>query len=149
MSRTRESFASRSPIEDRTGQLSHQRFYKNDVYHKRNTAFVRAGTYDGIYERSKQYFEKAAKHKDLIGVSKSYFGIANVHGLQGKKDRACEWYDKSLEIYYEAKNRDPDVRVPTLTGFKDMPKWWRLLKGTDACETKTVVFKRPYLWTTP
>jgi tetratricopeptide (TPR) repeat protein len=113
--------------------------YKFNCYHTKweKQLLETTGTHEKAYERSRENFQKAAelyeKHKDFMGVSQSYFGIGNVYGIQGDKQRACAFYDKSLAIYNEGKAQNPNARINILTGFRDFPTMIQGFKNENGC----------------
>ena len=113
-------------------------FYKNDLYHgKFKRYFESAGTYDGTYERSLENFQKVlelyAKYNDYPGVTKSSFGLANVYGIQDKKQKACETYDLSLTSWDQAKRENPDAKLLILTRFSNVPDMIDAFKKKEEC----------------
>ena|SRR6266487_1598826 len=113
--------------------------YKFDCYHTKWAKHLleTMGTHEKAYERSRENFQKAAelyeKHKDFMGVTQSYFGIGNVYGIQGDKQMACAFYDKSLAIYNEGRAQDPNARINIRTGFKDVPTMIQAFKNENGC----------------
>jgi tetratricopeptide (TPR) repeat protein len=113
--------------------------YKFNCYHTKWEKYLleTMGSHEKAYERSRENFQKAAdlyeKHKDLMGASRSYFGIGNVYGIQEDQQRACALYDKSLALYNEGKAQDPNARINILTGFKDVPTMIQAFKNKSGC----------------
>ncbi len=113
--------------------------YKFNCYHQKHEKSLLAtvGSHEKAYELSKQNFEKAAqlykKHDDFIGISKSYFGIGNVYGIQGNKSKECAFYDESLKYYYQAQTENLKASANILTNFKDFPEMVEKFKSKDGC----------------
>ncbi|MGD9850993.1 MAG: hypothetical protein AB7T38_06985 [Nitrospirales bacterium] len=95
-------------------------------------------TFSERMELSKGYFEKAAQiydhQHDFMGLTKSYFGIASVYGIQGEKFLACEWLEKSLEAYNNGVEKDPNARLPILGGWKDAREMIEAFKKKWSCQ---------------
>jgi hypothetical protein len=113
-------------------------FYKHRVYHgKFAGTFTRLGTYDATYTRALRHFEAARllyeKHGDDAGVTKSVLGIGNAYSLRGERPAACASYDAALRAWANAKRRNPDVRLPILTQFRDATELIWAFKRADGC----------------
>lgn len=95
-------------------------------------------TYQQRMELSREYFEKAAQiyedRQDFMGLTKSYFGIANVYGIRGENFLACQWLAKSLEAYNNGIEKDPNARLPILTGWKDPREMIEAFKKKISCQ---------------
>jgi tetratricopeptide (TPR) repeat protein len=84
--------------------------YKHPSYHgKWKPTFEKLGTYDGTYQKSIDYFNKARdifeKRNDVTGVSKSLLGIGNVYGIKNDREKSCQYYNKALDHYNSGKEQ--------------------------------------------
>ncbi len=100
--------------------------YKNKGYidgYVRQSA--RFGTVSEAYVKSIDNFTRGRiifeKHDDYAGASRCLLGIGNGYSLLGEKAKACEAYAEALRSFDMARQRDPSVRLPILTGYPDAP----------------------------
>ncbi len=97
--------------------------YKHPSYHgKWKPTFEKLGTYDGTYQKSIDYFNKAKEifenKKDATGVSKSLFGIGHVYGIKNERETSCQYYSKALARYRSGKEQDLVETEPVMNDRK-------------------------------
>src|SRR5439155_13419769 len=114
-------------------------FYKNGLYHtKWAPVYKRMGTYDGTYMKSVDNFSTAKrlfeKNENNVGVMKSLVGLGNAYELRGEKDKACENYNAALRSWEAAKQKDPSVRAPILTGYRNPEELINAFRQKWRCE---------------
>jgi tetratricopeptide (TPR) repeat protein len=114
-------------------------FYKNEIYHTKFARFYKSlGTYDGTYMRSIDNFSTARalfeKNENYAGVTKCLIGLGNAYSLRAEKDKACVSYDDALGFYNKAKQKDPSVRLPILTKYRDAEELINAFKQSEGCQ---------------
>ena len=114
-------------------------FYKNELYHTKFAATYKwLGTYDGTYMKSIDNFATAKrlfeKNQNDVGVTKSLVGLGNAYSVRGEKDKACENYNAALRSWEAARARDPSVRAPILTQYRDAEELINAFRQKEGCQ---------------
>jgi tetratricopeptide (TPR) repeat protein len=112
--------------------------YKNGDYIDRYVrSTTRFGTETEAYARSIDNFTRAKvlfeKHDDYASVTRCLVGIGNGYSLLGDKPRACQSYAEALRSFDVARQKDPSVRLPILTGYPDAPSLINAFIEKEGC----------------
>jgi tetratricopeptide (TPR) repeat protein len=96
------------------------------------------GTYDGTFMKSVDNFATAKglfeKNENHAGVTKSLVGLGNAYSVRGEKDKACESYNAALRSWEAAKEKDPSVRLPILTQYRDAEELINAFRQKERCQ---------------
>ena len=102
-----------------------EKFYRRDGFQDKSIDFDnrfakaadfyrRALTY---YERAEQQHREAGRYDSLTNV---YYNIATSHEKLGDRDKACIYYDKTLEAYNETIRRNPAAKPYAPAGYRSV-----------------------------
>jgi tetratricopeptide (TPR) repeat protein len=98
---------------------------------------TRFGTVSEAYGKSIDNFTRGKilfeKHDDYAGATRCLVGIGNGYSLLGEKAKACESYAAALRSFDLARQRNPSVRLPILTGFPDAPTLINAFMDEEGC----------------
>jgi len=98
---------------------------------------TRFGTVTEAYGKSIDNFTRGKilfeKHDDYAGATRCLVGIGNGYALLGDKATACESYAEALPSFDRARQRNPSVRLPILTGYPDAPALINAFMDQDGC----------------
>jgi hypothetical protein len=98
---------------------------------------TRFGTVTEAYGKSIDNFTRGKilfeKHDDYAGATRCFVGIGNGYALLGGKATACESYAEALRSFGMARQRDPSVRLPILTGYPDAPALINAFMDQEGC----------------
>jgi tetratricopeptide (TPR) repeat protein len=81
---------------------------------KASDFYRRALTY---YERAEQQHREAGKYDSLTNV---YYNMATSHEKLGDRDKACVYYDRTLEAYNETIRRNPTAKPYAPAGYRSV-----------------------------
>src|SRR6266403_1841257 len=92
--------------------------------------FIRMRSIDN-FSTARALFEK---NENYAGVTKCLIGLGNAYSLRAEKDKACVSYDDALGFYNKAKQKDPNVRLPILTKYRDAEELINAFKQSEGCQ---------------
>ena len=107
-------------------------YYKSDLYRANASFYKRYNEYDETNGKSISYLGRAVSEfleiNNYMQASKSTFALANAYG-KSDKDKVCELYDRSLELFAKGKIHNPRETFSFSSHFKSFEDMVFVFKG--------------------
>ena len=105
----------------------------------RERGFIdKSATYDSRYEKAIEYFEKALPvlrdHQKYDKMTNAYANEGFVYVMLGKREAACQAFDKSLQSYHDNIQQNPEAKPIAPQGFGSFEEYLTYRKKVINCK---------------